>query len=283
MTTQHIGIIGAGQMGQGIAEVFWRAGHTIYLFDADPIRLDQAYKNLIERLERAIDKGTESADEWENFLDRLVVCIRLSGMVSCTFVIEAIVEDINTKSKLFYELSTVVNASCIIATNTSSLSVTELAAHVKDPKRFLGIHFFNPAYRMPLVEIIPHAQTSVAVSDRVHALLTEVGKTPIVCTDSPGFIVNRLLLPMINQAALLYQNGVAAAADIDASMKLGANFPIGPLALADLIGLDTCVSILNSLAHACNEKTYKPADILLNYVKDGKLGVKSKEGFFNYQ
>ena len=258
MTTQHIGIIGAGQMGQGIAEVFWRAGHTIYLFDADPIRLDQAYKNLIERLERAIDKGTESADEWENFLDRLVVCIRLSGMVSCTFMIEAIVEDIAIKAKLFADLGTVVQASCIIATNTSSLSVTELAAHVKDPKRFLGIHFFNPAYRMPLVEIIPHAQTSVAVSDRVHALLTEVGKTPIVCTDSPGFIVNRLLLPMINQAALLYQNRVAAAADIDASMKLGANFPMGPLALADLIGLDTCVSILNSLAHACNEKTYKP-------------------------
>lgn len=281
MTTQHIGIIGAGQMGQGIAEVFWRAGHTIYLFDADPIRLDQTYQNLIERLERAIDKGTESADEWEHFLDRLVVCIRLSGMASCTFVIEAIVEDIDVKSKLFSDLGNVVDASCIIATNTSSLSVTELAVHIKNPERFLGVHFFNPAYRMPLVEIIPHAQTSAIASDRAHALLTEAGKTPIVCTDSPGFIVNRLLLPMINQAALLHQNGVATAADIDSSMKLGANFPMGPLALADLIGLDTCVLILNSLAKACGD-TYKPADILLNYVKDGKLGVKSKEGFFNY-
>jgi 3-hydroxybutyryl-CoA dehydrogenase len=282
MATQHIGIIGAGQMGQGIAEVFWRAGHTIYLFDADPFRLDQAYQNLIERLERSIDKGTESADEWEDFLDRLVVCIRLTGMASCTFVIEAIVEDIDVKSKLFADLGTVVDASCIIATNTSSLSVTELAAHVKNSERFLGVHFFNPAFRMPLVEIIPHAQTSTTVSDAAHTLLTEVDKTPITCADSPGFIVNRLLLPMINQAALLYQNGVAAAADIDAAMKLGANYPMGPLALADLIGIDTCVLILNSLAHACDNTTYKPADILLNYVKDGKLGVKSKEGFFNY-
>lgn len=283
MTTQHIGIIGAGQMGQGIAEVFWRAGHTIHLFDADPIRLDQAYQNLIERLERAIDKGTESADEWEDFLNRLVVCIRLSGMSSCTFVIEAIVEDITIKSKLFTDLSTAVDASCIIATNTSSLSVTELAAHVKSPERFLGIHFFNPAYRMPLVEVIPHAQTSATASDVAHKLLTEAGKTPIICTDSPGFIVNRLLLPMINQAALLCQNGVATTVDIDAAMKLGANFPMGPLALADLIGLDTCVLILNSLAQACDDLRYKPADILLNYVKDGRLGVKSKVGFFSYQ
>ena len=283
MTTQHIGIIGAGQMGQGIAEVFWRAGHTIYLFDADPIRLNQAYQNLIERLERAIDKGTESADEWEGFLDRLVVCIKLSAMSSCTFVIEAIVEDINVKAKLFTDLGTAGDASCIIATNTSSLSVTELAVHVKSPERFLGVHFFNPAYRMPLVEVIPHAQTNTTVSDAAHTLLTEAGKTPIVCTDSPGFIVNRLLLPMINQAALLCQNGVATAADIDEAMKFGANFPMGPLALADLIGLDTCVLILNSLAQACDNTTYKPADILLNYVKDGKLGVKSKAGFFNYQ
>ncbi|MES2607659.1 MAG: 3-hydroxyacyl-CoA dehydrogenase family protein [Pseudomonadota bacterium] len=283
MTTQHIGIIGAGQMGQGIAEVFWRAGHKIYLFDADPIRLDQAYQNLIEHLERAIDKGTESADEWEHFLDRLVVCIRLTGMASCAFVIEAIVEDVTVKAKLFTDLGDVVAASCIIATNTSSLSVTELSAYVKNPERFLGVHFFNPAYRLPLVEVIPQAQTSSAVFDDTHALLTEVGKTPIVCADSPGFIVNRLLLPMINQAALLCQNDVASAIDIDASMKLGANFPMGPLALADLIGLDTCVLILDSLAKACDDASYKPADILLNYVKAGKLGVKSKEGFFNYQ
>ena len=283
MTTQHIGIIGAGQMGQGIAEVFWRAGHTIYLFDADPIRLDQAYQNLIEHLERAIDKGTESADEWEYFLDRLVVCIRLTGMASCAFVIEAIVEDVTVKAKLFTDLGDVVAASCIIATNTSSLSVTELSAYVKNPERFLGVHFFNPAYRLPLVEVIPQAQTSSAVFDDTHALLTEVGKTPIVCADSPGFIVNRLLLPMINQAALLCQNDVASAVDIDASMKLGANFPMGPLALADLIGLDTCVLILDSLAKVCDDASYKPADILLNYVKAGKLGVKSKEGFFNYQ
>lgn len=282
MTQQHIGIIGAGQMGQGIAEVFWRAGHTIYLFDADPIRLDQAYQNLIERLENTIDKGTESADEWENFLNRLVVCIRLSGMARCTFVVEAIVENIDIKTQLFSELTTVVGTSCIIATNTSSLSVTELSKHVKNPERFLGIHFFNPAYRMPLVEVIPHTHTSTAVSDNAHALLREIGKTPIVCTDSPGFIVNRLLLPMINQAALLYQNNIATASDIDAAMKLGTNFPMGPLALADLIGLDTCISILNSLEKSCDNDTYRPADILLNYVKDGKLGVKSKEGFFNY-
>ena len=282
MTTQHIGIIGAGQMGQGIAEVFWRAGYTIYLFDADPIRLDQAYQNLIERLEHAIDKGVESADEWEHFLDRLVVCIRLSGMASCTFVVEAIVEDLAAKAALFSDLTRAVKPSCIIATNTSSLSVTELAAHVAHPERFLGVHFFNPAYRMPLVEIIPYAQTSVTVSDAAHALLVSVGKTPVICADSPGFIVNRLLLPMINQAALLCQNGVATAADIDASMKLGANFPMGPLALADLIGLDTCVLILNSLAKTCDDRSYTPADILLNYVKAGKLGVKSKEGFFKY-
>jgi 3-hydroxybutyryl-CoA dehydrogenase len=283
MTTQHIGIIGAGQMGQGIAEVFWRAGHTIHLFDADPIRLDQAYQNLIERLERAIDKGTESADEWDNFLDRLVVCIRLTSIKTCTLVIEAIVEDIDVKAKLFTDLTAAVSTSCIIATNTSSLSITELAAHVKNPERFLGVHFFNPAYRLPLVEVIPHEKTNSTISDAVHALLLNVNKTPVMCTDSPGFIVNRLLLPMINQATLLYQNGIATASDIDAAMKLGANFPMGPLTLADFIGIDTCVSILNSLAKACNDDTYKPADILLNLVKSGKLGVKSKEGFFNYQ
>lgn len=282
MTQQHIGIIGAGQMGQGIAEFFWRTGHTIYLFDADPIRLDQAYQNLIERLEIAIDKGRESADEWESFLDRLVVCIRLSGMSSCTFVIEAIVEDFDVKTTLFSEIEATFNASCIIATNTSSLSVTDLAQNFKHPERFLGVHFFNPAYRMPLVEIVPHAHTSATATTYAKELLTKAGKTPIVCKDSPGFIVNRLLLPMINQAALLYQNNIATAADIDAAMKLGTNFPMGPLSLADLIGLDTCVSILRSLEKSCDNSLYKPADILLNYVKDGRLGVKSKEGFFNY-
>jgi 3-hydroxybutyryl-CoA dehydrogenase len=269
-------------MGQGIAEVFWRSGHTIYLFDADPVRLDLAYQNLIERLEKAIDKGTESADEWDYFIERLVVCINISNLESCTFVIEAIVENIDAKAKLFSDLTAVVSEKCIIASNTSSLSIAQLSTHVKHPKRFLGVHFFNPAPRMPLVEVIPHPHTSTDVIDDVYLLLTDMNKKPVKCTDSPGFIVNRLLLPMINQAAILFEKGIATADDIDSAMKLGAHFPMGPLALADFIGLDTVVSILQTLEKGLDGDHYKPADILLNLVKDGKLGAKSKEGFFTY-
>jgi 3-hydroxybutyryl-CoA dehydrogenase len=176
----------------------------------------------------------------------------------------------------------VVKETCIIATNTSSLSITELAKNIKYPKRFLGVHFFNPAPRMPLVEVIPHANTSTDIIDDVMLILTEMSKKPVKCADSPGFIVNRLLLPMINQAAIACEKGVGTAEDIDSAMKLGANFPMGPLALADFIGLDTCVSILHVLEKGLNNDHYKPADILLKMVKNGKLGVKSKEGFFTY-
>lgn len=282
MAVQNIGIIGAGQMGQGIAEVFWLQGHTIYLFDADPLRLDLAHQMLVERLEKLINKGLISASLRDDFLNRLCVCVQLSYMSACMLIIEAIIEDVDVKIKLFRDLSKIVDTACVLATNTSSISITKLAQHITNSSRFLGIHFFNPAHRMPLIEIIPHEGSCANVIESMKALLESVGKMPIMCADSPGFIVNRLLIPLINQAARLVQNKVATPADIDAALKLGANFPMGPLALADFIGIDTCVSILTILAKDCDDVSYLPAEILLEYVKLAKLGIKSKEGFFKY-
>ncbi|MDP3371334.1 MAG: 3-hydroxyacyl-CoA dehydrogenase family protein [Candidatus Paracaedibacteraceae bacterium] len=282
MTAQNIGIIGAGQMGQGIAEVLWLHGHTIYLFDADPVRLELAYQKLRERLESLINKGLIATDFKNDFLDRLRVCVHLSYMSTCTLIIEAIIENVDVKAKLFSDLSKIVDNACVLATNTSSISITKLAQHVVNSSRFLGIHFFNPVHRMPLIEMVPHQGTSLDVIEYMKGLIESVGKIPIRCADSPGFVVNRLLIPMINQAARLVQNNIAKPEDIDLALKLGANFPMGPLALADFIGLDTCVSILTILAKDCDDASYVPTEILLDYVRAGKMGVKSKEGFFKY-
>ncbi len=277
-----IGIIGSGQMGQGIAEVFLHNGHPIFIHDTDSNQLNTAIDSLHKRLHRAYEKGTLDANQKIHFLNNITPCHNLVQFASCDLIIEAIIEDFDTKTSLFERLGKHQKNTCILATNTSSFSITSLAKHVKSPERFLGIHFFNPAHHMPLVEIIPHQTTHPDVTRNITQFITTVGKTPVTCQDSPGFIVNRLLLPLINQATILLESGTATADAIDTAMTLGANFPMGPLALADLIGLDTCLSILATLHESSNDSSLKPSSLLKQYVANGKLGRKSGEGFFRY-
>ena len=277
-----IGIIGSGQMGQGIAEVFILNGHPVFIHDADSEQLNNAFDSLKKRLNRACEKGILDANQRKHVLNNITPCHDLAQFASCDLIIEAIIENFDTKASLFKRLSKHQKDTCILATNTSSFSITSLAKHVKSPERFLGIHFFNPAHHMPLVEIIPHQATHPDVTASITQFITTVGKTPVTCQDSPGFIVNRLLLPLINQAVILLESNTATADAIDTAMTLGANFPMGPLALADLIGLDTCLSILTTLNESSHDPSLKPSSLLKQYVADGKLGRKSGEGFFRY-
>jgi 3-hydroxybutyryl-CoA dehydrogenase len=279
---QTIGIIGAGQMGQGIVEFFWLKGYNVLVYDSNASTLERAHKALLVRLDKAIAKGNAQADQRSTLISKLSLCCKLSDFASCDLVIEAIIENHDVKAALYGEVAQILQPSAILATNTSSLSITKLANEVEQSAQFLGIHFFNPAHHMPLVEVVPHTGTSPAVIQLICEVLTAAGKMPIVCADSPGFIVNRLLLPMINLAAKLVDDNIASAKDIDAAMKLGANFPMGPLALADFIGLDVVVYILNILAADLNDATYAPVSGLLERVKAGNLGIKTGHGFYDY-
>ncbi len=282
--TSHItvGIIGSGQMGQGIAEVFLLHGYNIFIYDTNNQNLNNADHALRGRLNRSHEKGIIDTNQKACLLNNITPCSNLAQFASCNLIIEAIIEDFDTKISLLKKLGAYQNDSCILATNTSSFSITSLAKHTKNPEHFLGIHFFNPVHRMPLVEIIPHKATHPNVTTTLTQLITSIGKTPITCQDSPGFIVNRLILPLINQAIQLLESGVATADAIDMAMTLGANFPMGPLALADFIGLDTCLSILTTLSKSSHDPSLEPSFLLKSYVAHGKLGRKSGEGFFCY-
>ncbi|QEM82446.1 3-hydroxyacyl-CoA dehydrogenase NAD-binding domain-containing protein [Halomonas binhaiensis] len=279
--SQQIGVVGAGTMGQGIAQVLLQSGFVVTLYDVAEAPLDRARNAIDKGLGKLVEKGRLSDDERSVAQQRLSTAISLKALGSCEVVIEAAPEKADLKEALFRDLSR-LSPDIILASNTSSLSLTRLAAVCEGPQRVIGMHFFNPVPVLKLVEVIRAEQTSDATVARVEALAEAMGKTSVAIADSPGFAVNRLLIPMINEAIFLVHEGAASPEDIDTAMKLGAAHPIGPLALADLIGLDVCLAIMDVLADGFGDPKYRPCPLLKRMVDAGQLGRKSGRGFFHY-
>ena len=275
-------VIGAGTMGGGIAQVAALHGFTVYLYDIKREFLEKGLKGIAGAWDKLAARGKMAAEERDAALPRIIGTLDLRDAARADAVIEAAVENLEVKRSIFSELDGIVAPGCLLATNTSSLSVTAVACAVRRPDRVVGLHFFNPVPRMALVEIIRGAATSDETYEAARTLAGRLGKTAVTVNEYPGFVVNRLLIPMINEAAFLLQEGVASAEDIDTAMKLGANHPMGPLALADLIGLDVCLAIMELLRDEMGEGKYRPAPLLRKLVRAGRLGRKSGEGFFRY-
>ncbi|NWN81838.1 MAG: 3-hydroxybutyryl-CoA dehydrogenase [Halomonas sp.] len=281
MSEQAIGVVGAGTMGQGIAQVLAQSGFSVRLYDVAEEQLQRARGAIDKGLGKLVAKEKLAAADQQETMARLDTTTALDALRDCEVIIEAAPEQPALKEKLFRDLSR-LSHEAILASNTSSLSLTRLAAVCERPERVVGMHFFNPVPVLKLVEVIRAEQTSDATVARIEALTQALGKTAVAIGDSPGFAVNRLLVPMINEAAFLLQEGVASAADIDASMKLGAAHPMGPLALADLIGLDVCLSIMEVLQEGFGDPKYRPCPLLKRMVAAGYLGRKSGRGFHAY-
>ena len=276
-----IGVVGAGQMGAGIAQVSAASGFSTLLFDVNPASLEKGMTGIKSWLGKAVEKQKITAAQQQTTLANLTASTSLKDFAKCDLVIEAIVEKAEIKAKLFGELETIVPAHTIFGTNTSSISITQLAAASKRPDKVVGIHFMNPVPVMQLVELIRGLQTSDETYEAAKACSEKMGKITVLAKDSPGFIVNRILCPMINEAVYLLQEGVKAE-DIDAAMKLGTNQPMGPLQLADFVGLETLVYILRILHAELGEDKYRPCPLLVKYVEAGWYGKKSGRGFYKY-
>ncbi|MEY2776550.1 MAG: hypothetical protein RLY30_648 [Pseudomonadota bacterium] len=279
---QTVGIIGAGTMGNGIAQAFACAGKTVVLQDIQADALARAVKTIETSLDRLIKKGSFTAEQKDRALALITTQTEVSALSGVDLVVEAATENQQIKLEILKAVEAQVGAGCLIATNTSSLSITALAARLKRPDQFVGMHFFNPVPMMPLVEVILGLQTRSDVADTIQALAREIGKTPIVVKNSAGFVVNRLLCPMINEAIFVLSEGLASAEEIDEGMKLGCNHPIGPLALADLVGLDVLLAVMNVLSDHFEDPKYRPAPLLKEMVAAGRLGRKSGQGFYSY-
>lgn len=282
MTIENIAVIGAGTMGNGIAQVCAVAGYQVTLIDVSEAALERGLATLRKNLERQVSKQTLQAEQAEAALTRITTSTDYAQLKGAQLVIEAATENLALKVKILQQVAASVAGDCVIATNTSSLSITQLGASVSQPERFIGVHFFNPVPMMALVEIIRGLQTSDTTYASAMALTERVGKTAITAGNRPGFVVNRILVPMINEAIMVLQEGLASAEDIDTGMRLGCNQPIGPLALADLIGLDTLLAIIESFHDGFNDSKYRPAALLKEMVAAGYLGRKSGRGFFTY-
>jgi len=281
-TPQTIGVIGAGTMGSAIAQVGALAGLSVVMLDLDEKRVTKGRDAIAGGLERLVKKAKLSAADRDAALGRLRATTDYGALADGDFIVEAATEDEALKLKILRQVETAAKSDSILATNTSSISITKLGAALKRPAKFVGLHFFNPVPVMALLEVVRGRQTDDATVEAAVALAKRLGKTPVVVKDSPGFVVNRLLCPMLNEAVLAYGEGIAAAADIDEAMKLGCNHPIGPLALADLIGLDVLLAVMDVFHREFKDSKYRPAPLLKEMVADGKLGRKSGRGFYTY-
>lgn len=280
---QNITVIGAGTMGNGIAHVFAQFGYNVNLYDIHQASLDRAVATITKNMDRQVTKELISEDDKNAALGRLTTSTELKSSVeNADLVVEAATERVDIKLDLFRQLDELTKESCILASNTSSISITKIAAATKRPEKVIGMHFMNPVPVMKLIETIRGYSTSDETTDAIVELSKKLNKIPVPCNDYPGFVANRILMPMINEAIISLHEGVAGVEEIDAIMKLGMAHPMGPLQLADFIGLDVCMSILNVLYEGLGNPKYAPCPLLVNMVTAGKLGAKSGEGFYDY-
>jgi 3-hydroxybutyryl-CoA dehydrogenase len=277
-----IGVVGAGTMGRGIAEVLIRHGYTTFLYDTSTAALRVGMESIARAIDRGVEKGRLTSEERETALARLQPTSELAALIGADLVIEAVTEQFDIKTAVFREIERHCRPGVVLATNTSAISITRLAAVTRRPELVVGIHFFNPVPIMKLVEIVPGLQTDPEVVEAARRFVVSLGKTPVRVSDHPGFVSNRLLMPMINEAVYCLMEGVADAQAVDTVMKLGMNHPMGPLELADLIGLDVCLDIMRALFDGFKDSKYRPCPLLERMVSAGWLGRKTGRGFYEY-
>ena len=282
MAIQTVGVIGAGTMGNGIAHVAARSGFKVILHDLEPRFLDRAISTITTNLDREVAKGRISADDKSSTLLRIVPAVENTALAEADFVIEAVVEDFGIKSKVFQAVDEIARPSVILASNTSSISITKIASKTKRADRIIGMHFMNPVPMMSLVEVVRGLGTSDDTYRTTKQLAESLGKTAVEINDFPGFVSNRVLMPMINEAIYCVMEGVGTPEAVDSIMKLGMNHPMGPLTLADLIGLDVCLNIMEVLHSGLGDSKYRPCPLLRKMVDAGRLGRKSGQGFYKY-
>ncbi|PWT93260.1 MAG: 3-hydroxybutyryl-CoA dehydrogenase [Blastocatellia bacterium] len=280
--SETIGVVGAGTMGNGIAQVAARAGCDVVIRDVQDDFLQRGLKTIDKSLQRDVDKERLSTEEKHGILGKIKATTELSALSGCSVVIEAVTENLEVKTDVFRALDQITQPTTILASNTSSISITKLGAATRRPDKVIGMHFMNPVPVMKLVEVIRGIATSDETYERVRSLSDKLGKTALDCQDSPGFVSNRVLMPMINEAIFALYEGVATRESIDGIMKLGMNHPMGPLTLADFIGLDVCLAIMNVLHEGLGDPKYRACPLLKRYVDAGWLGRKSGRGFYEY-